>query len=89
MKDVFRRALDNVHWILLHGMDVDQFELRVESDSSSGHSDYMLFGCRGKEQSLLDIGSRTHGLDTSSYLGQLDAIVWACKGTKAYWGSGP
>ena len=65
-------------------MNVNQFEFVIESDWSSGHSGYMLFGCRDGEQRLLDIGSKAHGLVTSSNLGGLDAIVWACKRTKAY-----
>ena len=89
VKDAFHQALDNLHWLILPGMNVDQFEFIIESDWSSGHSGYMLFGCRDGEQRLLDIGSRAHGLVTSSYLGELDAIVWACKRTKAYRGSVP
>ena len=89
VRDAFRQALDSLYWLVLPGMEVDQFEFRIESDWSSGHSGYMLFGCRGKEQRLLDLGSRAHGLVTSSYLGELDAIVWACKRTKSYRGSVP
>ena len=49
----------------------------------------MLFGCRDGEQRLLDIGSRAHGLAASSFLGELDAVIWACKRTKACWGLVP
>ena len=41
------------------------------------------------EKHLVDLGSRAHKRVTSSYLGELESIVWACKRTKTLWGSVP
>ena len=54
----------------------------IESDWSSKHEGYMLFASRDGEERLLDIGSRMRTSTISSYLGELYALVWACKRTK-------
>ena len=87
--DAFRSALDNVQWLTLPGFDSDRFIFKIESDWSSGYAGYLLYACQGDEVRLVDLGSRAHGLNVSSYLGELDAIVWASKRTKAYRGSAP
>ena len=42
------------------------------------------FALKGGEEHLLDIGRRIQKFTVSSYLGELDAHVWACKRTKAF-----
>ena len=50
----------------------------------------MLFAkCLDDEKHLVDIGSKVGMKAASSYLGELDTIVWACKKTKAFRGSIP
>ena len=85
----FKQAITNMHWLTLPGMKADEYKFILESDWSSGYSGYMLFARRDGEDHLVDIGSRAHGLQSSSYLGELDAVVWACKRTKAFRGSIP
>ena len=50
---------------------------------------YMLFASRNGEEELLDMGSRRQKIVSSSYLGELDALVCACKRPKAFRGSIP
>ena len=38
-------------------MTVDKYEFLIESDWNSGHSRYMIFGCRGEQTELTDFGS--------------------------------
>ena len=89
VKNAFREALDNLHWLVLPGAETDDFVFELETDWSTGHSGYMLFARRDGEERLIDIGSKKHGKVTSSYLGELDAIKWACSKTKAFRGSLP
>ena len=50
----------------------------------------MLFACKGQDyMRLVYIGSRVVHHRMSSYLGELDAIRWACARTKAFRGSVP
>lgn len=49
----------------------------------------MLFASKNAKERLLHLGSRMQKLVSSSYLGELDALVWACKKTKAFWGTIP
>ena len=85
----FRAALDNMRWLTLPGAKAESYVFTIESDWSTGHAAYMLFAKRGDEERLIDLGSRSSGLKGSSYLGELDAIQWACKRTKALRGSVP
>ena len=89
VREAFRQALDNLHWLVLPGTDAEDFVFELETDWSTGHSGYMLFARKGNEERLVDIGSMKHSKTTSSYLGELDAIRWACERTKAYRGSLP
>ena len=89
VREAFEKALDNVEWLVLPGVDVGHFTFVVETDWSSGCSGYMLFACSEGEEKLVDLGSRSRLLATSSYLGELDAVIWACKRTKAFRGSVP
>lgn len=38
---------------------------------------------------MLDLGSKVQNFASSSYLGELDALIWACKCTKAFRGMIP
>ena len=83
------KAIVNTEWLVLPGTEADQFKFVLESDWSTNHAGYMLFACRGHEERLVDLGSRVQQIPTSSYLGELDALVWACKSTKAFRGETP
>ena len=50
---------------------------------------YAICHLANEKKALIDLGSRTNNRITSSYLGELDAIIWACKKTKAFRGSVP
>ena len=89
VKSALEKAILNVHWLTLPGMEAKQFVFVIESDWSSKHEGYMLFASRDGEERLLDIGSRMQKSAVSSYLGELDALVWACKRTKASRGTMP
>ena len=88
VKGALEGALENMRNLMVPGCDPVSFTL--ETDWSGGFSGYMLFVTlsNGKE-ALVDLGCKTNGVMMSSYLGELDAIVWACKKTKAYRGSVP
>ena len=88
VEGALKGALENMRDLMVPGCDPVSFTL--ETDWSGGFSGYMLFVTlsNGKE-ALVDLGSKTNGVMMSSYLGELDAIVWACKKTKAYRGSVP
>lgn len=43
----------------------------------------------GKKEALVDLGSKTNAKILSSYLGELDTVIWACKKTKALRGTVP
>lgn len=49
----------------------------------------MLFVSRHGEEYLIDMGCRLQKLVCSSYLGKLDALVWACERTKGLRGTIP
>ena len=85
----FGQALCNVRWLTLPGIEAEEFIFILESDWSGSHCGYLLFARKGKEVRLVDIGSRVVSHKMSSYLGELDAIKWACSRTKAYRGGVP
>ncbi len=89
VKKAFEGCLLNVQWLILPGCEADEYVFELETDWSSGHSGYMLFAKKGDEERLIDLGSQAHGSATSSYLGELDTIQWACKRTKALRGDVP
>ena len=89
VKEALRKAILNVKWLILPGVDAKQFVFVIETDWSSSHEGYMLFASRNGEERLLDIGSRMQQSVVSSCLGELDALVWACKRTKAFRGTIP
>ena len=79
VKEALRKAIVNVHWLVLPGRKSDRFAVVIESDWSSKYTGYMLFASRNGEQRLLDMGSRRQKMFSALYLGELDAFVWACK----------
>ena len=62
-------------WLVLPGAEANRYVFKLESDWSSGHCGYMLFVEKDGEEKLVDIGSRAVKKGTSSYLGELEAIV--------------
>ena len=59
----------------------------LETDWSGDFSGYLLFARQNYlEKSLVDLGSKVAIKAASSYLGELDTIIWACKKTKAVQG---
>ena len=86
--NAFNSAFENMEDLMLPGCIPENFVL--ETDWSGNFSGYMLFATLANEKkALIDLGSRTNARITSSYLGELDAIIWACKKTKAFRGSVP
>ena len=61
----------------------------IKTDWANGVSGYMLFVVQRQDGKLVDRGSRVQPKGDSSYLGELDAMKWACQRTKAYRGSLP
>ena len=86
VKDALEKAITNVHWLILPGIEAKQFVFIIESDWSSRHMGYMLFASNNGKERLLDIGSKMQKFAVSSCLGELDALIWACKRTKAFRG---
>ena len=82
-------SIENVRWLILPGVETSKFFFQLDSDWSSKYAGYMLFACKDGEDRLVDMGSRAQPIATSSYLGELDALVWACKRTKAFRGNIP
>ena len=86
VKEAFAQALHNIEWLTLPGNEAKEFILDI--DWSGDYSGYMLFAkCLDDEKHLVDIGSKVGMKAASSYLGELDTIVWACRKTKAFRGS--
>ena len=86
-KESLEKAIVNVHWLVLPGGNSDRFAFVIEFDWSSKHAGFILFASRNGEEKILDMGSRRQKMVSSSYLGELDALVWACKRTKAFRGA--
>ena len=88
VNEAFAEINLNMEQIVLPGQTPQSFVL--ETDWSGDYSGYMLFAVLPNgEKSLVDLGSKKNGNIVSSYLGELEAIVWACKKTKAYRGDIP
>ena len=75
VKDALRKAIVNVHWLVLPSGKSDRFAFTIESDWSSKYAGYMLFVSRNGEEKLLDMGSWRQKIVSSSYLSELDALV--------------
>ena len=84
----FQSALDNLVWLSLPASDAEEYVFVINSDWANGHAGYMLFARKNGEEKLIDIGSK-RAKKSSSYLGELDAIQWACQRTKALRGDVP
>ena len=87
--EAFQKVYTNMKELTVPGVE-RPMEFRLETDWSKGFAGYMLFAILPDGQEcLVDIGSTATTYGGSSYLGELSAIVWACKRTKAYRGSVP
>ena len=87
VEDVFKLVHSNILELSVLGLHPTEFVL--EKDWSQGHVGYMLFAILSDGQKcLVDIGSKAN-VYSSSYLGELKGIVWACGQTKSYCGSIP
>ena len=88
IEEAFLRVHSNTVDLSVPG--VDPIEFHLETDWSKGFAGYMLFAILSDgRKCLVDLGSKAGVHGASSYLGELTAIVWACKQTKAYRGSIP
>ena len=88
VKEAFKESLANLQYLALPGMEAEGFVL--ETDWSGDYAGYMLFLKDGDDNlHLVDIGSKVGLKAASSYLGELDTIIWACKRTKSYRGDIP
>ena len=78
--------MEKIRFLTVPGIEAVKFIL--ETDWSSDYSGYLLFAeDKGGNLHLVDVGSKVGMKAASSYLGELDTIVWACKCTKAYRGA--
>lgn len=73
--------------LVLPGLEVKSFV--IESDWSDDFCGYFLYADDGNGLRLCDIGSKKMPERTSSFLGELKAVIWACKSTKAFRGDLP
>lgn len=80
-------ALYNLMCLSLLATEADKYVFVIDSDWANGHVGYMLFAQKNGEERPVDIGSKMFSHRSSSYLGELDAIQWACWRTKAFGGS--
>ena len=88
VKDAFTKALEKIQFLTVPGIEAVKFIL--ETDWSSDYSGYLLFAeDKQGDLHLVDVGSKVGMKAASSYLGELDTVVWACKRTKAYRGATP
>ena len=84
---VLMRVLDRQVLLALPGSAAPQYVL--ETDWSGEHAGYLLWARTQQVQHLVDLGSKRIVEATSSFLGELKAVVWACKTTKALRGDAP
>lgn len=56
----------------------------IRCDWRSAYASYMLFASKLGKETLLDLGSRDRNYAISSYLVELDALMWVCKRTKPF-----
>ena len=81
------QALDKQVFLRLPGVSARRYVL--ETDWSGEHAGYMLFAEGEDGDHLCDLGSKRIVEHTSSFLGELKALTWACRDTKAFRGSTP
>ena len=85
--EVLLRALDRQVLLELPGLQTTQYIL--ETDWSGEHAGYLLWAKGSHHEHLVDLGSKSVPETTSSFLGELKAIVWACQTTKPLRGDLP
>lgn len=83
-KCLMAMALDKQQFLSLPGLETTAYIL--ETDWSNGYGGYMLYALSQGRLLLCDIGSKRIPEMSSSFLGELRALTWACKSTKAYRG---
>lgn len=89
VRNALGQTIANVHWLILLGVESDRFTFVIESNWRLRHAGYMLFASEDGEENLLDLGSQMHSFPSFSYSGELDELVWVCKGTKTLRGMSP
>ncbi|GMH34382.1 hypothetical protein BSKO_02216 [Bryopsis sp. KO-2023] len=88
VRDAFMAATSSAVALSLPGRAACKYVL--ETDWSGKFSGFLLFAkSLDGSMHLMDIGSTAHAEATSSYLGELGAVQWACKKTKALRGEVP
>ena len=85
--NVLLRALDRQVLLELPGLRTQKYVL--ETDWSGEHAGYLLWAKGPEREHLVDLGSKSVPETTSSFLGELKAIVWACQTTKPLRGDFP
>jgi len=90
-REIVRRTifciLDKQVFLTLPGVDTQRYVL--ETDWSGDFAGYMLFAETPEGSKLVDLGSKRIREKSSSFLGELKAVVWGCKATKAFRGDTP
>lgn len=83
---VYESALSGMLVLTSPNMIIKQFRLEVDwsgQEGQSGHAGYVLFGIDNtNHQHLLDMGSGVMKGVSSSYLGELRSLKWACEKTR-------
>ena len=87
VQETLELALSRIVNLEFPGGKVNRFVL--STDWAKGFGGYTLVAKREKGENLVDIGSTKVGNNSSPYLGELSAIIWACKSTKGYCGDKP
>lgn len=87
VREVLKAILSKQAFLMLPGPGVERYVL--ETDWSGSYAGYVLWAQGSERDHLCDIGSKKVVEHTSSFLGELKAVVWACKATKSLRGSAP
>eukprot|EP00210_Caulerpa_lentillifera_P009663 g9219.t1 len=83
-REMIRRSLDKQRFLTLPGIKASSYLL--ETDWSEGYGGYLLYAVAQGGKFLCDMGSKKIPEASSSFLGELRALVWSCKSTKAFRG---
>lgn len=86
-KRTFKEIMERQVFLHLPAMEVSAYVL--ETDWADGYAGYLLFAQTKGERLLCDLGSKKMAEHTSSFLGELRAVVWGCQSTKALRGDLP
>ena len=87
VKETLIRVLNRRVFLTLPGIVI--YKAMLETDWSGEHAGYLLWVHDGSFWHLCDLGSKRMTENTSSFLGELKTIIWACKTTKAFRGDTP